>query len=131
VIADGAPAAASPADCTPPAHGFVRVVSGDNAHIVSYYKNGPTTTSLQWKYIGGVQTGYAYLGGTVIAGDLVWMDWTTNNGRTWLQCGPFPIQQFNVGRRTDGKATGSNPNYRFRRCSRLVGDDYSLCTGWW
>jgi hypothetical protein len=130
-VAEAAPAAASPADCTPPAHGFVRVTSGDNAHVVSYFNNGPTTTSLQWKYVGGVQVGYAYLGGSVVVGDLVWMDWTTNNGRSWLQCGPFPIQQYFVGRRTYGKATSSNPSYRFRACSRLLGDANSYCTPWW
>jgi hypothetical protein len=126
-----APAQATIAQCTPPTNGFVNPINGNNAHVVYYFNALSTTTSLQWKYVSGRQVGFAYLGGLTLPGDRVWMDWTRDGGRTWIQCGPFSVTNVREGRRTYAKPTSSDPNYMFRACSRLVSEEISRCTPWW
>jgi hypothetical protein len=129
-----APAHASVAQCTPPANGFVNPINGDNAHVVTYFNVSGTTTSLQWKYVNGRQVGFAYIGGGVIPGDRVWMDWSTHRGDPrygWIQCGPFYVPDYGAGRRTYAKPTSSNVNYVFRACSRLTDEEITRCTPWW
>jgi hypothetical protein len=131
VSTSATPAQATPAQCTPPTNGFIRVTNGDNAHVVRYFTVGGTATSLQWKYVNGRQYVYAYLGGsTVLSGDLVWMDWSRDGGLTWIQCGPFPITQNGVGRRTYAQRTSTDPRWVMRACSRIY-LDVSRCTTWW
>jgi hypothetical protein len=125
------PAQATIAQCTPPTNGFVNPINGDNARVVYYFNAQSTTTSLQWKYVSGRQVGFAYLGGLTLPGDRVWMDWTRDGGRTWIQCGPFSVTTVREGRRTYAKPTSSDPNYMFRACSRLVNEEISRCTPWW
>jgi hypothetical protein len=132
VLSSGtAPAQATAAQCTPPTNGFVNPISGANAHVVRYFNYAGTTTSLQWKYVNGVQVGFAYIGGSTAPGDLVWMDWSRDGGRTWIQCGPFSVIDWGAGRRTYAQRTSSDSRWVFRACSRLYGDTVSQCTTWW
>jgi hypothetical protein len=126
-----APAHATIAQCTPPTNGFVNPINGDNAHVVRYFNAIGTTTSLQWKYLNGRQVVFAYLGGDTFPYDRVWMDWSRNGGLTWIQCGPFTVQNLHQGRRTYAQRTTTDPRWIMRACSRLSGEEISRCTPWW
>jgi hypothetical protein len=131
LVGTAGPAAATIADCTPPRNGFVNAANGTGGAVVRYFHVYDTTTSLQWRTVNGRQVGFAYLGGYTNPGDRVWMDWSTNGGRTWVQCGPFSASQHGQGVRTYGQRTDPSPAWVFRACSRLSGEERTRCTAWW
>lgn len=133
LVASAPAASATPAQCTPPANGFVSH-GNVTGHVVRYFTTYETATSLQWgRLSNGRQIVFAYLGGDVLKNDQVWMDWSRDGGRTWIQCGPFPMQADGRGRRTHAQYTKANDDrWVMRACSRLDGATYSYCTSpWW
>jgi hypothetical protein len=91
---------------------------------------GGTRTILYHGTVGGVQRGWAMIDGNTIAGDLVWMDWTQNNGASWIQCGPFGVTAGGQTKTSAAQRTSSSTSWRFRACGRAVGFG-SVCGPWW
>ncbi|MET9242369.1 hypothetical protein [Nonomuraea sp. NPDC003709] len=82
------------------------------------------TAALYYGQVGGVTRGWAHLGGDTLWGDSVWMDWTRDGGRTWLQCGPFEV--------TSGGQTKTSAAQRTRVLEVGRHDPLSIrCTNWW
>ncbi|MDH6128904.1 hypothetical protein [Kitasatospora sp. GP82] len=121
------PALASAADCSGGANGFVDVSDNASGTVQRSSFHDGDTISLQ--SAGG--RGFAKLEGATTSSESVWMDWTRDGGRTWLQCGPFQVDHGNGSSKTSAaKATSSDPNYRFRACA-LTADGVITCTNWW
>jgi len=68
--------------------------------------------------------------GSTFSGDLVWMDWTTNGGASWIQCGPFEVTAANQTKTSAAQRTSSDPNWQFRACGRAF-PNFSVCGPWW
>ncbi|MCO5968163.1 helix-turn-helix domain-containing protein [Actinoallomurus soli] len=64
-------------------------------------------------------------------GDRVWMDWSRNDGRTWIQCGPFTT----TGATFSSRAHEIAPGWHFRACAdtpRPAADHpRDACTNYW
>ncbi|MGW4650799.1 hypothetical protein [Kitasatospora sp. NPDC004289] len=128
------PATATVADCNNGANGFVDIpdnLSGTVARSADL-GNGRTVT-LQHGNVAGAQRGWAELSGATQPSDLVWMDWTTNGGTSWLQCGPFSSDQgWGQSKTSAAKATNSSSQYVFRACARSFSPyDLGRCSTWW
>lgn len=88
---------------------------------------------LQKGYLNGALYGWAKAQGSTEAGDLVWMDWTQDNGCTWIQCGPFVVDVRGATKTSAAKRTNPSPGWRFRACGMVVNIPSSTrCTDpWW
>jgi hypothetical protein len=125
------PASATAAQCEHGANGFVDIpdtLSGTVQRSVSL--GAGVTVTLQSGTVSGHQRGWAKISGSTFPGDLVWMDWTTNGGASWLQCGPFSVGGFNKTKTSAAKTTSSSSTYQFRACGTGVGLA-NRCTSWW
>jgi len=64
-------------------------------------------------------------------GDRVWMDWSQNGGRTWVQCGPFLV----AGAAYATRAHEIDPQWKFRACGdtpiAAQGSPRDNCTEFW
>jgi hypothetical protein len=64
-------------------------------------------------------------------GDRVWMDWSENGGRTWVQCGPFLV----TGATYATRAHEIGPQWKFRACGdtpiAAQGSPRNDCTAFW
>jgi hypothetical protein len=141
-VVGAAPASATAADCENGANGFIdipdnltgaRAPTGNNPRILTGSGANTIEVRLEYGTVSGRQRGWAHLyprgDRRLLSGDQVWMDWTTNNGASWLQCGPFTAGNLQ-SKTSAAKTTSSDPNYRFRACARLVGFS-TQCTDWW
>ncbi len=126
---------ASAADCEGGRNGFVDIrddLSGASSQHVKI-GNRDVYLHLMFGTVKGDYRGWAYLTSgsytTLSKNDSVWMDWSTDGGRTWLQCGPFynPKQKYTIT--SAAKNTSSNPNYVFR-AGMLTYDGKMYLTGW-
>jgi hypothetical protein len=86
--------------------------------------------SLEVGTVAGAQRGWARIGGSTHVGDLVWMDWTQDGRKTWLQCGPFAVDSAGHPKTSAAKQTTPSPLWQFRACGRRIPND-SVCTSWW
>ena len=127
---------AAPAQCAHGANGFTDIPDDQDGQDAEDLPTGEGAYQsdmlmLQWGKINGVTMGWAHLMNTVgglTSGDQVWMDWTTNNGATWLQCGPFtPTLWGSVT--SAAKPTSAAAGYHFRAGANLSGRVY--VTPWW
>jgi hypothetical protein len=59
------------------------------------------------------------------------MDWTTNAGASWLQCGPFTVGIAGHSKTSAARPTNPSPSYQFRACGQLAGNQPIKCTSWW
>ncbi|GAA0664261.1 hypothetical protein GCM10010193_14500 [Kitasatospora atroaurantiaca] len=127
IVGPAGPAQASAADCSHGANGFVDIsdnASGTVQRSVSHFGDTITLQSA-----GG--HGFAKIEGATTSSESVWMDWTQDGGRTWLQCGPFQVDKGNGSSKTSAaKATSSNSAYMFRACG-YTQDGVITCTSWW
>ncbi|MFF4620935.1 hypothetical protein [Nonomuraea jabiensis] len=136
VVAAGASsAAASPQDCEGGNNGFRDIpdtLRGTQAPVAPVGIFGRTAT-LYYGQVGGVTRGWAHLGGDTLWGDSVWMDWTRDGGRTWLQCGPFEVTSGGQTKTSAAQRTSSDANWRFRACLRWGRHEPASikCTDWW
>ncbi|MFI9275672.1 hypothetical protein ACIGXM_33945 [Kitasatospora sp. NPDC052896] len=127
IVGPAGPATASASDCAGGANGFVDVPDNASGTVERSVTHDADTISLQ--LAGG--RGFARIEGSTRSGESVWMDWTRDGGRTWLQCGPFAVDHGdNSSKTSPSKATSSDPNYRFRACG-LTLDQAITCTDWW
>ncbi|MBE8516317.1 hypothetical protein ILP97_02100 [Amycolatopsis sp. H6(2020)] len=132
-----APAASATADtaaqCERGANGFADIpdwITGDFVDVT--VPGGLIIVQLQKGYINGVLRGWAKVQGPTTYGDLVWMDWTTNGGRTWLQCGPFEVNSPGGTKTSAAQRTNPSPSWQFRACGMVHGISSSTrCTAWW
>ncbi len=46
------------------------------------------------------------------------MDWTTNGGSSWLQCGPFTVGTTGTSKTSAAKTTSTSSSYKFRACAQ-------------
>ncbi len=46
------------------------------------------------------------------------MDWTTNGGSSWLQCGPFTVGTTGTSKTSAAQTTGTSSSYKFRACGK-------------
>ncbi|HVV22684.1 MAG TPA: helix-turn-helix transcriptional regulator [Pseudonocardiaceae bacterium] len=80
--------------------------------------------------VGGRMVVWARIAGAHY-GDRVWLDWSTNSGQTWTQCGPFPVTSATGVTRAAGMA----PGRRFRACGDTPipapGSPRDACTDYW
>jgi hypothetical protein len=122
---------ATAADCEGGANGFVDISDSRRGTAV-YTRNlgGGTRTILYYGNVGGVQRGWAMIDGDTIPGDLVWMDWTKDNGAHWIQCGPFSVAAIAGTKTSAAQRTSSDVRWRFRACGRAIGFG-SVCGPWW
>jgi hypothetical protein len=124
----------SRAQCEGGANGFRDIPDTLRASRVYSINLGPDTryprATLYHGIVGGVQRGWAMIEGSTHTGDLVWMDWTKDGGRTWIQCGPFPVDDNGWTKTSAAQRTNSSTNWRFRACGRAHGL-YSQCGAWW
>ncbi|GAA0915295.1 hypothetical protein [Virgisporangium aurantiacum] len=129
------PGLRSAADCEGGRNGFVDIPDTLRG-TVAPVANNPRDLGfgvraiLYYGNVGGVQRGWAMIDGSTITGDLVWMDWTTNGGASWLQCGPFSVGGTGRTKTSAAKNTSSSALWQFRACGRAVGGQ-SRCTNWW
>jgi hypothetical protein len=135
-ITGTAPASATPAQCVNGANGFANTPGSvpDARTVASVdlgFGQGVRAELRVGTYAGG-QRGWARLVGPYVGSDAYWMDWTTNGGASWIQCGPF-TPNGNGGRNyTPGQRTNASTQWRFRACGRLIPPSLeSRCTGWW
>jgi hypothetical protein len=126
-------ASATAAQCAHGANGFVDISNSLSGDIVAVDDPDLGFVRLETGTVGGVKRGWAMvdIGGTspLTTADSVWMDWSQDGGRTWLQCGPFNAQN---GMRTitsAAKATNPSPNWVFRAGGFVAG--YQRLTGWY
>jgi Cu/Ag efflux protein CusF len=124
---------ATAADCSGGANGFIDISDDASGSVVRSVDMGAgRAVTLQHGTIRGLDRGWAKISGTTVNGDLVWMDWTTNNGSTWLQCGPFAVNRGpGTSKTSAAKATSSSSSYRFRACGYLKNAGQTKCTSWW
>ncbi|MFL6123189.1 hypothetical protein [Actinophytocola sp.] len=129
-------ASATAAECSGGQHGFVDISDSLTGAVVREidFKGGYTLT-LETGQVHGVSRGWAHLTGPIRL-HTVWMDWTTNGGTSWLQCGPFSSAGAPVSSLTSAaKETNPAPNWRFRACMLMknsADDDGAVyCTSWW
>lgn len=125
-------------DCEGGANGFIDIpddlVGTSKPRSVVVAKAGSlplVVASLEVGVVAGAQRGWALIGGITLPGDRVWMDWTANGGRNWLQCGPFEVSR-NIMLKTSA-AKRTNPIsslWQFRACGRRPGLA-AQCTDWW
>jgi hypothetical protein len=74
----------------------------------------PTVELLSGKASDGQRAVWAEITGARF-GDRVWLDWSANQGRSWIQCGPFPVT-------TDSgtsRAHDLTPGSLFRACGDI------------
>jgi hypothetical protein len=126
-------ASASAAACEGGANGFIDISDDLSGNVArSLYLGAGVTITLQYGNVAGAQRGWAKISGSTLNGDLVWMDWTTNGGASWLQCGPFVVDRGNGTSKTSAaKRTSSSTSYKFRACGKLLGGSTTKCTTWW
>jgi hypothetical protein len=122
---------ATKAQCAGGANGFVDIPDNLNGVIADRRHNSVTNLYLMFGQVQGVNRGWAFLGsaaGTYFGGDgyLVWMDWSTDGGRNWIQCGPFNTRAGLYSITSAAKDTQSS--YRFRAGALVNGE--LLLTGW-
>jgi transcriptional regulator with XRE-family HTH domain len=71
----------------------------------------PTVELIVGKGADGRNAAWAKMTGARF-GDRVWMDWSSDGGRSWVQCGPFPVSADSGSTR----AHDTGPNWLFRAC---------------
>jgi hypothetical protein len=76
--------------------------------------------------------GWAQISGPTAGSDRVWMDWSTNYGSSWSQCGPETVDTAGTTGFTRALATGGS-NVKFRACGDVLvsGVRQHTCTTWW
>jgi hypothetical protein len=127
-----APAPANAAACANRANGFTDVPDTLSGTIQRSVPLSPgVTVTLETGAVSGATRGWAKISGGTTAGDRVWMDWTTNGGTSWLQCGPFTVGHAGQSRTSAAKETNPSPSYQFRACGQLAGNQPIRCTSWW
>jgi hypothetical protein len=125
----------SPAACQNGANGFVSIpynktgTKVDGTRVDAGPGGFPRYAEIHTGNINGVQHGWAIIRGNTRPGDKVWMDWTTNNRASRIQCGPFTVQTANSPNTSAAKRTSSSASYQFRACLNVNGDSY--CGNWW
>jgi hypothetical protein len=128
-------ASATTADCVGGANGFADISDWgssdyDYAEPEQYFSDGERV-NLFFGTFGGVRRGYAELWtGTwdVPVTGTVWMDWSRDGGRTWLQCGPFGNPQGKASITSAAQRTNPDPNWVFRAGAYVNG--VMILTGW-
>ncbi|MGA4802450.1 hypothetical protein [Streptomyces lavendulocolor] len=126
-----APAAhAAASDCEGGRNGFVDISDEAydmQARAVTLWGEG-INISAQYGNINGVQRGWARIAGDVQAGNSVWLDWSRDGGRTWLQCGPFTSRN-GENKTSAAQRTSTDANWKFRACGSTRTGIH--CTDWW
>jgi len=124
---------ATAADCEGGRNGFIDISDDLSGSVVRSVDMGAgRSVTLQHGNVSGAQRGWAKISGTTVNGDLVWMDWTTDNGSSWLQCGPFAVNRGpGTSKTSAAKTTSSVASYRFRACGYLRNAGQTKCTSWW
>jgi hypothetical protein len=124
----GAQAAAS--DCEGGSRGFIDISDNAYDHMarqVTLYDEG-INISLQYGNIRGIERGWALIAGDVRPGNQVWMDWSQDGGRNWLQCGPFTSRN-GENKTSAAQRTSNDANWQFRACGSTRSGIH--CTAWW
>ncbi|MET9373835.1 hypothetical protein ABZX98_06745 [Streptomyces sp. NPDC002992] len=131
LLAPAPSAHAAASDCEGGRNGFVDI--SDNAYdiqakAVTLWNEG-IDISLQYGNVNGVQRGWALIAGDVQPGNSVWLDWSRDGGRTWIQCGPF-VSKYGENKTSAAQRTSSDPNWVFRACGSTRSGIH--CTSpWW
>jgi hypothetical protein len=133
-------ARATAADCAGGANGFTDIPDdqqGANAYDVKTGLGDYNLDYLELEYgtVNGVTMGWALLenyGGPnsyLHPADQVWMDVSRDNGKTWLQCGPFQAG----GNSVLSITTPAHPTSSDLRFRAGAGDSqgYVVVTPWW
>ena len=123
--------AAGAADCENGANGFMDIpddMSGTVRREVSL--DSDVNATLETGMIAGQQRVFARLSGSTVRGDVVSMDWTQDGGYSWLQCGPFSVENNGEAETTPAKTVSSYPGNMYRACGRTMGGSYR-CSAWW
>jgi hypothetical protein len=136
VVVPTGTASASAADCAGGANGFVDI---SDWGADDYRPVGPellwsdgTRVNLFFGTFGGRTRGYAELwNGTwdVPVTGTVWMDWSRDGGRTWLQCGPFGNPANKASITSAAQLTNSSTSWVFRAGGYHNGQQ--ILTGWY
>lgn len=71
----------------------------------------PTVQLIVGKGSDGRNAAWAKITGAKF-GDRVWLDWSSDGGRSWVQCGPFPVG----AESGTSRAHDTGPNWLFRAC---------------
>jgi Protein kinase domain/Bacterial Ig-like domain (group 2) len=129
------PASSVPANaaaCVNGANGFIDIPDTLSGTVQRSVPLSPgVTVTLESGTVSGAVRGWAKIGGGTAAGDRVWMDWTTNAGASWLQCGPFAVDRAGQSKTSAAKETNPSPRYQLRACGQLAGNQPIRCTSWW
>lgn len=108
-------ASASAAQCAHGANGFVDISDNLTGTVVARSDGGDLTVEVG--IVNGVKRGWARAHGGEAAlrpGDSVWLDWSQDGGRSWLQCGPFTTNGHPWSITSAAKSTNPSPGWRFR-----------------
>ncbi|WP_372671600.1 hypothetical protein [Amycolatopsis kentuckyensis] len=135
-------ASASTSDCTGGRNGFVDIPDNQDGYSAAWNStitigNAEEHLDLEFAPIGGKTRGFAILwadgtnGGPppYVAFDSVWMDWTQDGGRTWIQCGPFGNPKGRASITSAAMVTNPSTAWRFRAGAMAHGTMY--LTGWY
>lgn len=120
------PAMAAARDCAGGANGFVDIPDNLSGLEVEQVRSGSHWLVLNFGKVNGVTRGWAML----FASDngpvqdwlpkesSVWLDWSQDGGRTWLQCGPFYNSKGKMSITSAAKQTSSSSQWVFRAGAR-------------
>jgi hypothetical protein len=130
VVSSSSVASATRAECEGGANGFVDIPDSLVGAVGDSTSNSTHDLYLMFGSVQGRNRGWSYLraapGLRLGDKDLVWMDWSTDGGAHWLQCGPFPTIWGNISVTSAAKDTHSS--YRFRAGALVSGQ--LLLTDW-
>jgi hypothetical protein len=119
-------ASATAADCAGGANGFVDIPDNLSGLDVEDVETGAG----HWLYlnfgkVNGVTRGWAQLFSSSSSlenwlprEDSVWLDWSQDGGRSWLQCGPFYNSSGKLSITSAAKQTSSSSTWVFRAGAR-------------
>lgn len=130
VLAGPATANATQAECVNGANGFIDISDTANGLFRVGAGPGPNgeIVDIEISLIRGTQRGWAHLT-SAVPGDQMWMDWTQDNGVSWIQCGPFFATQNGQSLTSAAQATNPSPGWRFRAGMNVGGQVY--VSAWW
>jgi hypothetical protein len=128
-VLNPASASASASDCAGGANGFVDISDGLSGLTVDEVETREGHfLDLEYGKVNGVTRGWALIYESITeylpTSASVWMDWSQDSGRTWLQCGPFYNSKGKKSITSAAKQTSSSSAWVFRAGAMVNGKMY-------
>jgi hypothetical protein len=119
-------ASATAADCAGGANGFVDIPDTLGGTDVEDVRIGNHWLYLNFGTVSGATRGWALLfEGSyepLQTNASVWLDWSQDGGKSWIQCGPFFNSKGKTSITSAAKKTSSSPYWIFRAGAMVNGE---------